>query len=356
MINRNNKKLLDEYLEFRARIDRLDSKSIRLERSLGMHYLNWCDETEFRRAPNLPSHFVEYIENLTSPQGEPFSPHYKRKLTGSAKHFFEWLSVHKKGYRAITPAWLSTFKYKMPPREFIDEATITEDEIAIIAKLPVESLVEKRVRAGVCFLYLSGMRISAFTTMPIKAVDLEELEVRQSPELGMRTKNKKSATTYILDIDHIIGIIREWDAYVRGMLPPNGFWFAPLSPNTREIDITADKVGLNRSCIFRNNLRDWLTKNQSLLHTPHHFRRGHANFLFDHAKDLSDLEAAKENLMHESLTTTEMYARKRRAQIKNRIHNMTHPKPNREIDIDLHNQFARLEGKLDQLLRSKNER
>jgi len=317
VINRINKKLVDEYLDFRKNYDKLDYKSIRLERSISVHYLTWCAENELSKAPGLEPNFVDYVEQLDCSQ------HYKRKLIGSAKAFFQWVSIYKKGYRSITPAWLCTFKFRMYPEEFDDEKTISEEEITIISELPTETLIEKRVQAGACFLFLSGMRISAFTTMPIKAVDLQKLDVRQSPSMGMITKNKKAATTYLLDIKEVIKIVREWDDFVRSKLPSDGYWFAPLLSKTGEINHNPSKANENRSNLFRKNLRKWLEKNEGISHTPHDFRRGHANFLFDRAQDIGDLDAARENLMHDHLTTTELYARKRKAQIKNRIQSMS---------------------------------
>jgi site-specific recombinase XerC len=258
----------------------------------------------------------------------------------------------------MSPAWLHTFKFKTYPEEFDEENTITKDEIVLISKLPTESLVEQRVQAGTCFLYLSGMRVSAFTSMPIKAVNLQKLEVRQSPNLGMITKNKKSATTYILDIKEVFEIVRKWDTFVRSRLPADGYWFAPLIPTTGELDPNPAKANENRSTIFRKNLKKWLSKNQVTLHSPHAFRRGHANFLFDHASDIGDIDAARENLMHDSLATTELYARKRRAQIKSRIQNMVHPTATSGESLDLHVKVSHVEEKVDllyQLLRSKNE-
>ncbi len=352
MINRHNKKLVDEYLNHRKNKDKLDHKSIRLEKSISIHCLTWCAENEFRKAPSLKFDFIDYVEQ------RGYSQNYSRKLISWTGGLFKWLAIYKNEFHSITPAWLSSFKYKTYPEEFDEESTISEDEIATISKLAVESLVEKRVRAGVCFLYLSGMRISAFTSMPIKAVDLQKLEVRQSPNLGMITKNKKSATTYILDIKEIFEIVYEWDLFVRTKLPADGYWFAPLSPTTGGIDPNATKANENRSTIFRKNLKKWLIKNQVALHSPHAFRRGHANFLFDHAADISDLDAARENLMHDNLATTELYARKRRAQIKRRIQNMVNPAVNPVENLDLHAKVSNVEEKLDllyQLLRSKNE-
>jgi site-specific recombinase XerC len=353
MINRNNKKLVDEYLAFRSTRHKLNHKSIRLEKSVSVHYLTWSAENDFSQAPRLEPNFMDYVERLEC------SAHYKRKLISSAKIFFEWLSIHKRGFHSITPAWLRLFRFKMYPEEFDDQDTISEEEVAVISKFPAETLLEKRVRAGACFLYISGMRVSAFTTMPIKAVDLQNLDVRQSPGLGMITKNKKAATTYLLDIEKVMRVVREWDDFVRATLPSDGYWFAPLSPKTGEIDPNPAKANENRSNLFRKNLHEWLKKNQSGYHSPHDFRRGHANFLFDRAQDLGDLDAARENLMHDHLTTTEMYARKRKAQVKSRIHTMSSQRIAILGHQDLNEKITRIESQLIELssfIKEQNEK
>jgi site-specific recombinase XerC len=358
MINRNNKQFLDDYLQFRDKNERLDPKSVKLERSVGLHYLYWCGELDFRNAPQSQIHFVDYVDGLMSQKGTPLSPEYKRKLVKSARRFFEWLSIHKKGFRSITPAWLSTFIYRVYSKEFNDDDMITEDEMRIIADLPVENLIEQRVRAGACFLYLSGMRISAFISMPIKAVNLNELEVRQSPELGIRTKNKKSATTHILDLDAIMNNVQEWDAIVRSKLSPTGFWFAPLSSITGDLDTFAVKVGEHRPRIFRKDLKEWLNKNKTLLHSPHDFRRGHASFLWERAMDFNDLMAIKDNLMQKNLTTTELYVRKQKAQTKKLIQDISNRKVTQEPSQDKDIQFNQIMQRMDsieQFLRNKDE-
>jgi hypothetical protein len=42
------------------------------------------------------------------------------------------------------------------------------------------------------------MRAGAFSTLPISAVDLSSRTIKQWPALGVKTKNGKSATTYLL--------------------------------------------------------------------------------------------------------------------------------------------------------------
>ncbi len=323
MINRQNKLLVDEYLAYRLRYDQLDPKSIRLERSLAMHYMTWAAECPFKNAPKSDVSLIEYVRDCKGPSGKALSQHYRRKIIGSARIFFTWLTIHKQGFRSITTSWLSTLKIRQVQEEFDDDTTVSLDEILRIARAPVTSLVEERVRAGTVFLFLSGMRISAFVSMPLKALNLGGLEIKQSPDLGVRTKNKKSAVTYIINLSELFDIVKTWDKKVRAILPPEGFWFAPISPLTGEIDPTVLTIGEHRSAAFHKNLVDWLSVQGIEHHSPHDFRRGHANYLFDNAKDMNDLEAVRENLMHESLTTTERYARLRKSQRKARILQMS---------------------------------
>lgn len=345
MINRQNKLLVDEYLAYRLRFDQLDPKSVRLERTLALHYLTWASEQPFKNAPKFDVSLMEYVRDFKSADGRELSPNYRRKIIGSAKTFFTWLTIHKQGFRSITPAWLSTLKIRLIQNEFDDQSTVSLDEILQIARTPIKNLIEERVRAGTVFLYLSGMRISAFVSMPVKAVDLTELEVRQSPTLGIRTKNKKSAVTYILRLAELFDVVKAWDVKVRAILPPEGFWFAPISPKTGEIDPTVKSIGEHRSAAFHKNLSNWLLSHNLEYHSPHAFRRGHANYLFDNAKDINDLEAVRENLMHESLTTTERYARQRRNQRKTRILQMSKA----EVDEPQSNIQAEILNKLNSL-------
>jgi site-specific recombinase XerC len=287
--------------------------------------MTWAGERPFKDAPKFDISLMEYVRDYKGPEGKPLSQNYCRKIIGSAKSFFTWLTIHKTGFRSITTAYISTLKIRLIQEEFDDATTISVDEILQIARTPISNLVEERVRAGAIFLYLSGMRISAFVSMPLKAVNLIELEVKQTPALGMRTKNKKSGVTYLLQLAELFDIVKAWDVKVRAKLPPEGFWFAPISGQTGEFDLDVTQVGQHRDTCFRKDLNDWLTKHKVDYHAPHDFRRGHANYLFDNAKDMNDLEAARENLMQESLTTTERYARQRRKQRKTRIIQMSNP-------------------------------
>ena len=319
MINRKNKKNRDEYLKYLLERLGQDELSINTKRSRLNHLLIWCDETKFEFIPKRQEIFRQYVDELIKPNGKPQAPGYKRDLMQEAKRIFEWLAVHK-GYRSVTPAWLDTFTYKIKSNERNHLKSVAEQEIKFMANLPTKTLREQRARASALFLYATGARASAFATLPIKAVNLKNLEIYQWTSLGVRTKNRKSATTFILNIGTILDIIKEWDKLVRLRLPPEAPWFAPISSTSLDFDTHKTTIGKHRARAVNKDLEIFGMRNgfQDFF-TPHDFRRGHANFLFGRAIDMADLIAAQNNLMHTSLTTTEMYARQRQEQTRKRI-------------------------------------
>ena len=97
------------------------------------------------------------------------------------------------------------------------------------------------------------MRVSAFASLPINAVDLEKLEIKQWPSLGVRTKNSKCGDTTLLKNPDLLEVIIAWDKEIRNSLPVNGLWFAPLLPISGEIDLkaTIEDIGENRAELLR---------------------------------------------------------------------------------------------------------
>jgi integrase len=169
----------------------------------------------------------------------------------------------------------------------------------------VTTLLEKRTRAFAVLLWLSGARLTAATTLPICAVDIDGLLIRQWPELGTKTKYGKKATTYLFNIPELITILKDWDDLVRPILSSSAPWFVHLSPVTGEIDRNRIKKTANRGAGFRKDLQMWLSKVNLPYHSPHKFRHGHAVYGIKHAKDIGDLKALSQNLMHDSLQVTD---------------------------------------------------
>ena len=307
MINRGNWQLVREYLKYRDEVDQLSSKSIRLEETWLRHLLEWANDKPFEQAPKIRPTFPEYVlsARLDGIQ-EQLSNIYIRKVIGSSKRFFEWLTKHSKGYRHIIGAdWLDTLKPARMKPDIKEHKAVTIEEILTMAKAPVFTMRDRRIRAAAVFLFLSGIRIGAFVTLPLVAVDINSRSVRQWPDLGVQTKLNKRAITYLLGIPELLEVVREWDLLVRESLPENGYWFSPLSPETGVIDPAFNEIGKRRDTRVRKDLMDWLNRVNLPYQSPHKFRHGHAVYASRIAQYPSELKAVSQNLMHSSLSVTD---------------------------------------------------
>lgn len=303
MINRNNWHLVKEYLKYRKDIDQVSPKTLRLEETWLQHTLLWLSEKPIDQAPKIRPVFSEYVFKWI---GTKYSSEYLRKLVSANKRFMEWISINIEGYRhKLSPAWLKTLKLPRMHEEEKDHEFVTFEEILQIAKAPVYSLRDKRIKAAAVMWFLSGIRIGAFVTLPIKAVNLEKLEIYQFPSLGVQTKFGKSATTDLLLIPELIEVVREWDQLVRSQLPDTAYWFASLSPETGTFDKSITKVGKNRGSRAYKDLKEWLNRVGLPFHSPHKFRHGYAVYGIKHFTTLAQLKALSQNLMHSNISITD---------------------------------------------------
>lgn len=143
-------------------------------------------------------------------------------------------------------------------------------------------------------------------TLPLSAVDLDTLTLKQWPKLGVRTKFNKHATTFLFDIPDLLEVVKEWDKEVRSVLwdALGSYWFTPVDPETGQFTFY-HVAGVHRASIARRDLHDWLDRVGLPYHSPHKFRHGHAVYALKQAKDIPALKAISQNLMHANLSITD---------------------------------------------------
>lgn len=321
MIYKKNWKLMKKYLEYRLKVDQITKGSMLKEQTHMRYLLEWAQDRSFRQVSIIRPSFPEYMlsSRLDGEEGQ-LSAVYIKKVLATARLFFTWLSDNEAGYKHIKQAWIKTIKNKRLSETTKNAEAVTLEEILVIASRPVHTVQARRTRAALAFLYLSGIRIGAFVSLPLQAVDIPNRVIKQFPTLGVRTKNRKSATTYLWDIPELITIVQEWDNEVRSVLPPNGFWFAPLSFQTGQIDACITKIGEHRITLARRNFKEWLDQENLPYHSPHKFRHGHIQYGEAHANNVSDLKAVSLNVMHSSMKITdESYSNLQDKEVKKRI-------------------------------------
>jgi integrase len=321
MINRNNWKLTKEYLEYKENIDQLSNSSIKVEATYIRNILIWADNISFLKIYSKRPSFSEYLQKARNDgMKDHISPEYTKKNLAAARRFFYWLSENHNEYKVIKSTWINSLKPKKVNTEPKKKDVVLLKDILQIAEAKVDNIVERRIRAAACFWFLTGIRIGAFVSLKIKAVDIDNGIIYQYPNLGVRTKNSKYGKTFFLNIPELLEVVKAWDNEIKKILPEDGFWFAPLSPDTKEIDPYSRTIGDHRNIIARRNLKNWLEKVGLAYHSPHKFRHGHIQYGMQNAKTIADYKAVSMNVMHSSMDITdEVYSQLGDDEIKNRI-------------------------------------
>lgn len=306
MIDKKNWRLAQKYLDYRFEVDQISKGSLKKEQVHIRHLIEWAQDKPFHRAMGIRPTFPEYMlsARLDGENGQ-LSAGYIKKTLATARLFFIWLSDNEAGYKHIKQSWIKTVKNKRSVNTPKNTEAVSLEEVLTIAARPAQAAQARRARAAMVFLFLSGMRIGAFVSLPLQAVNIRELTVNQFPSLGVRTKLNKSATTYLWDIPELLKVVQDWDDEVRAILPPIGFWFAPLSSTTGEIDPSIKSIGEHRITLARKNFKAWLEQEDLPYHSPHKFRHGHIQYGNALATNISQWKAVSQNAMHTSMKITD---------------------------------------------------
>jgi integrase len=275
-----------------------------------IHLLNWAGEVPLTNAKNLDPSFSVYLVNSRLDGMErSLAPSTMKKTCEYTRLFFYFIKGENPvKYKAITPSWIDTLRpitSKSIRTEFKEHSFYPIDMVRKLAEAPVYTIAEERDRAAACFLYLSAMRVEAFVSMPMSCVNLKNYSVRQFPQEGVRTKNRIAAITQLLRIPELLEIVREWDNKVRIINPyPNGLWYPPLDADG--VVMPQDHMNWDsRTTILRKSLQK-LCKQAGIKYLPpHNFRHGHIYYMMKKVKDMKELKALSQNVMHSSVAITD---------------------------------------------------
>jgi integrase/recombinase XerD len=152
--------------------------------------------------------------------GKPISLSTAYHVIQAVKDFLVWLAG-KDGYRLRIQtndiAFLNlTTKQEMQAtaRQSKPYATL-EQYKATLCAMPAETEIERRDRALMALLLLTGMRDAAVVSLKIKHITIERGHVFQDPR-EVKTKFSKTINTYFFPVgEEVRVIIEEWVRYLR---------------------------------------------------------------------------------------------------------------------------------------------
>jgi integrase len=324
VIQRSNYLLVRRYLQDLGEIYQLSSSSLGRYRFYLRHLLLWAGEAPFQQEAKLSPRFPSYVSNLPGRHGGgPLASISQKKIIEVGKRFFIWAKQnHPKEFSSLPTAWLESLRSpRVRDTDDEHEYVSLEEALQLIA-IPYDGddLARLRDSAAAAMLFLSGARASAFTTLPISAVDLPARTLRQWPELGVATKNGKRSTTFLLPIPELLAVAQTWDVVVRSKLQSPAPWYAPISAHWGGQSLDESEPGKNRHQALDKRLRKLFDLAGQTYKSAHKFRHGHAVYGLQHAQTMADYKAVSMNLMHEDIKITdEIYAPILSNEVKDRI-------------------------------------
>jgi integrase len=122
------------------------------------------------------------------------------------KRFFSWLSGQPIYKNKILKNDVEFLRLSKGDARIAQQGTTKkmptfEEAKAIIENIEIKNEIDMRDRAVICFALITGIRISAITTLKIKNFDANNNLIDQNPADGVKTKNSKRILTTFFPIN-----------------------------------------------------------------------------------------------------------------------------------------------------------
>lgn len=232
--------------------------------------------------------------------------------------FAKWLKVQLRE-RRLTQADLARLSGLSPSqvsRIVKVESTPSQDALASIARA---------LRIGPDEVFrAAGLLPSANDNLsPVKRQLIHLAEQADDSAVGMAIAALDAAITYLLDIPELLDVVQRWDRRVR-KLSPSALWYATLTHDSMAITETVQAF-LGRDNAIQRDVRLICDRAGVPYLSPHKLRHGHIVYALKKARNMGELKAISQNVMHASVTITDqIYGGLTGEDIKNVIGGLGH--------------------------------
>jgi len=221
--NANNERIKRQYFRFLKEAKRQNEASVdAVAKALNRFevYTRFRDfkSFHFNQAVAFKKHLAG---EKNQKSGKNLSKATMHATLGHLKCFFQWLS-DKPGYKSrirYTDAEyfnLSEKDTRVATARRQKPVPTLEQVKHVISTMPTNSEIERRDRALIAFILLTGMRDGAIASVKLKHIDLVASSVFQDAR-EVNTKFSKTFTTYFFPVgDSIRNIVIDWVSYLRG--------------------------------------------------------------------------------------------------------------------------------------------
>jgi integrase len=237
-INAANERIKYEYFSYLKEANQLGTQSIDAVAKALDRFETYTGRTDFKRfrREQAVAFKTKLASQLSARSGEKLSKATVRSTLLALKAFFLWLA-REPGYRNHLQYDDGKF-FNMSLKDTAIANAAREPRVptleqvrAVILGMPAATVFERRNRAVIAFILLTGARDDAAASMRLKHVDLAQGKVFQDAR-EVRTKFSKSFPTFFFPVgDDIVAMLADWIASLHS---DHGFGLNdPLFPPTR---------------------------------------------------------------------------------------------------------------------------
>lgn len=309
MINRENYFAVQEYLLHLREERQLDEGTIKQSWMACRLILEYADDRPLYDLADSRPTFPEYAAAIKGKLTRRImTARYQAKMLENVRHFFTWARMYKRGVWAkVSEAWIDNLRVRRSTlnaeKEHKTHVFWDMGDLEKVARYKPQTLREERTQAAILFMFLSGMRITAFCSLPVDCVDLQEGRIEQKPSKGVITKNRKAAVTFLLPIPELMPSVIAWDKKIRKAGAKT--WLAKLD---RDGQITtAERSGniQGRRGLFDADIREFCPLVGVPILSAHKLRHAHGVYGVRNARTVEELKAVSQNMMHANLGITD---------------------------------------------------
>jgi len=289
---------------------------MQVERAIRM-YEEFSDYEDFDRFKNVKAlEFKKWLKARHIGRGCICLSMYCYQLK-SLKKYFTWLAGQPGYRRKLRQDWADFFNPSNKEDRIASQPAVSQyPDWAHVRKL-INSIkgqteIDRRDRALISFMILSGMRVQSILSLPVKCFDVHTLTVYQSPRDDVKTKFSKTIWTILMVFNkNLVKHLKAWVEYLKSV----GYGDDdPLFPGNK-LEHCANGISFIPATKVSNNnwenaesFRDVLRKRSEaggLPYFPPHGYRHLAVFLaLKAAKNGEQLKAISQNFGHEFVATT----------------------------------------------------
>ncbi len=249
--------------------------------------------------------FKEYLKKNAEKNDTSLINQYH--ILRHVKKFFTWLT-DQKGYEKIHKTDAEYLKLSRKETNIAlekrEKEILSLNEIKhLVQSIPQKTEIDMRDKALITFLALTGMRISAVTSLSMQSFDKYSLMIKQSPTQGTKTKNTKRILSTLFPIwDDGEKIFLDWYEF----LEKRGFGLQkPIFPANKKFSLSkiSDEFWLS-SNPARTMIQERCKRANMPYYNPHSFRHAVVAYMSEMGLTEADKRAISLTLGHEHIGTT----------------------------------------------------